>query len=142
VRPLIISNHEREAAARVVAFAKDRQHWYRPEEPGEIAPGLQEGYVLNLWSYRCVFSYTFLRGQLYRHLSVSVPSPDALPNPVAVWTLAALFGFEDWDGKSYDAPKNWQLAQSVKDNCIVVAQKVAKLDAEPVRPAEVADECR
>ena len=121
MRPLVIDDTARARVAEVEAFAF--ANWYRPGQ-SENAPGDDSRHVVELNTYRCVFSYTLAPdGELFRHLSISVPSK-AYPNPFAVFTIAELFGFTGWDGKTLEAPDDWMIDLNKEEHCVVAAQRV------------------
>src|ERR1700745_1054225 len=108
LRALVIDEEARKTVRRVVEFAEAEAHWYEPYQGDFSAPGDDSRHVAMLGTYRCVFSITLAPdGQLYRHLSVSVPGED-FPNPYALYTIAELFGFTGWD-QSNDPPQSWIL---------------------------------
>lgn len=124
MRPLFIEEVAKAKAARVREYAENKDHWYRVGGP---VPGDIPEHVCVIDTYRCVFSITeaLLNGekQLFRHFSVSVPDAGKLPNPVAVWALASLFGFSGWDKSvKLEPPAGWQVAVSTAGDCVIVAQ--------------------
>jgi hypothetical protein len=121
MRPLIIGEEERALVRWMVAYASEPDHWYRPGRTQ--MPGGDPAHCQTIWSYRCVFSFSVLGGNLVRHLSISVPSA-GMPNPVAAFTLAELFGFTGWSG-GFDPPKDWQLYVNRDEHCIVLGQTAA-----------------
>jgi hypothetical protein len=121
LRKLVIDGTTRARVAEVEEFAF--ANWYRPGQ-SESAPGDDPRHVVKLDTYRCVFSYTAgPQGGLYRHLSVSVPSKH-LPHPFAVFTIAELFGFTGWNGKTQTPPEDWAFGIHKKDHCVILAQKM------------------
>jgi hypothetical protein len=116
LRALTINDAARAEVARVVANAKS--HPYRPD--CETPPGDDKRFVAKLDTYRAVFSFTHADGLVYRHLSISVPGKD-YPNPLAVFTIADLFGFTGWGGQSYPA-HGWMINVNENEHCIVLAQ--------------------
>jgi hypothetical protein len=91
-RVLIIGPEERNAAAKLTAFALTSP--FTPG-PGVKAPGDDPRHSMQLGDFRCVFSFTRIDGKLYRHLSVGMLDQKApLPNPLAVQEIAHLMGFE------------------------------------------------
>lgn len=120
MRALIIDEETRAKVSAVEEFADS--NWYRPGR-SETVPGDDPRHTVMLNTYRCVFSYTAMRGALFRHLSVSVPS-DKFPNPIAVYAIAELFGFTGWDGQSEEPPETWMLNVNKVEHCIVVAQEI------------------
>ncbi len=91
---LILSEEGKLEAHALALRAAQPENWYRPEEPGYI-PGDEDGHVLVLQSYRCVFSFTVHEDALYRHLSISVraSTTGVFPAPLAALTIASWFGF-------------------------------------------------
>ena len=120
MRVLIITDEEREAAHKVALYAALPEHHYKPG-PGVKPPGDNPNHVVVFNSFKCVFSFTEFpskhpkRGDIFRHLSVSVPDPKAYPHPTMVENIALLFGFK---GKLED----WQVAPHEREHCIIVAQ--------------------
>jgi hypothetical protein len=115
MRVLIITDEEREAAHKVALFAAQPENHYRPGPQAKV-PGDDSRHVLNINSFRCVFTYTKSPEHgLFRHLSISIPTPSAYAHPAMVETISHLFGFT---GKLED----WQVGPHQRDNCIIVAQ--------------------
>lgn len=108
LRPLVLGPAQREAAARILAYAE--AHPYYPGD--SVVPGDIPQHVLR-WEagYKAVFSFTVLRGVRYRHLSVSVEGRH-LPNPHAVQAISQLFGFQ-----------TFQAALNRAEHCITVAER-------------------
>lgn len=122
MRLLTLNNEAKQKAADVVAYAK--VNVYEPFAKTDTAikpPGDNPRHIAQLDTFRCVFSFTRTQGELWKHLSISVPSKD-YPNPFAVWTIAELFGFTGWDGKSEKPPEGWLAIVNEDEHCIVVAQ--------------------
>lgn len=119
-RALLIGPEQEALAAGIVKYAEAH-----PYVMGGVpfVPGNHPEYVGHFNDYRTVFSYTHANGQVFRHLSVSVPGRH-YPNPIAVWMLAGLFGFTGWDGKSDLPPKDWAAGPHPDERCVVVVQKV------------------
>jgi hypothetical protein len=120
MRPLVIDDVAKARVAEVESFAF--ANWYRPGM-SENTPGDDSRHVAQLNTYRCVFSYTLKGDELFRHLSISIPGKK-FPHPYAVFTIAELFGFTVWDGKSVKPPEDWMVAVNKTDHCVVAAQKV------------------
>lgn len=120
LRPLIIDATARERAARIVAHAE--AHHYIPG-PGVPPPGDDPNFAGMFDTFRVVFSITHSNVKLFRHISISVPG-GKLPNPVAAYTLAELFGFTGWDGKTITAPDGWMIGlEEVPNKCVIIAQQ-------------------
>lgn len=124
MRPLLIDEHAKLQVQRVRDFAIDPKHWYRPNKDARV-PGDDYRFVANLNSYRCVFTITEQNGVAWRHLSISVPSEN-FPHPIAAYTIAELFGFTGWDGKSEVPPESWSGALNKDEHCIVLGQLYEK----------------
>jgi len=128
VRALVIDAYARKQVERVLAHALDPRHWYRPGKDSRI-PGNDPHFVVHLNTYRCVFTISKSnQGLAYRQLSISIPSEN-LPNIFAALTIAELFGFTGWDGKSQDLPLSWMAHVSTAEHCIVLAQPYEKESA-------------
>lgn len=115
-------------AAKLKAEMIMRHALLHPYTPGPKAktPGDDPNFVGEFDTYRVVFTFTWNAKKLFRHMSVSVPAEGMLPNPYAVFSLAELFGFEGWDGKSLQPGGNWQIGVHDNEHCIVIVA--------PVRP--------
>lgn len=116
IRALIIDNELREQARKIAEFSSRPENYYVPGPDAKV-PGDNPLHVLQAGDFRCVFSWTKTpEDGIFRHFSLSVAHHTAIPNPVFVEELARLFGFKGglvaWD------------ARLVKDNVIVIAQKV------------------
>jgi hypothetical protein len=118
MRALLIDDEAKAKVKKVVDYA--HAHPYYLPAAG-IVPGDNSSYVAHLGTFRCVFTFTHIKGEVWRHLSISVPS-HSYPNPFAAYTIAELFGFTGWDGKSSTPPTNWQIAVNKDEHCIVLAQ--------------------
>lgn len=94
-----------------------------------FVPGDLSEYVRYLDGYRCVFTLTEHQEKIYRHLSISVPVPDKLPNTVAAFTIATWFGFTgallDHD-VAVEPGEDWQISPDEKGYCIVLAQELSQ----------------
>lgn len=126
LRPLVIDEALRKKVARVIAYA--RGHHYIV---GETAvPGDIPGHVLKTkYGYRIVFSFTRVPDGLYRDLSVSVQEPakpGQLPNPIAAFEIATLFGFTGWDGLSAEPPADWLISQDLHWDAIRLVQQITE----------------
>lgn len=137
MRALVIGPEIEERAKELLAFASERENWYKPPFTKERAPGLCEDYVMHIdMGFRVVFSYTqVITGHLYKHLSVSVEDPvgqKLYPAPEAITMIAALFdfsgakeangSFQDWNHISTDKPI--QMALDEEERCIIIAEAI------------------
>jgi hypothetical protein len=120
MRALLIDDETRAKVQRVLDYALDPKHWYRPSKDSRI-PGDDERFIARLNTFRCVFTVTENQGMIFRHLSISVPSQD-YPNPIAAFTIAEMFGFTGWDGKSVRPPRGWMIHVDEVDHCIQLGQ--------------------
>jgi len=127
VRALIIDNTAKADVQRVLDYALDRNHWYRPGKDSRV-PGDDPNFVAHLRDgFRCVFTITENRGLIYRHLSISVPAHDKYPHVAAALTIAELFGFTGWDGKTIDQlPDGWMVHLNKDEHCIALGQPFEK----------------
>ena len=125
MRALVIDDEAKAKVARVVEYAA--AHPFNPNRGDDTAiaiPGRNPQHVIELSSYRCVFTNSYFQKHgLFRHLSISVPSAD-YPNPYATWSIAELFGFTGWDGHSAMPPGDWVFHINKDEHCITVAQKL------------------
>lgn len=123
MRALIIGPEQTQEIRRVVEHAE--RNYY---EPGMSLPGDDPAFVVHVPDgFRCVFTITRYQGQLYRHLTVSVPDPEKYPSPEATVVLAKEFGFTASDG-SLEIRKRvvvdgWMASPGHEgEHCIVVIQ--------------------
>lgn len=125
MRLLVIEPETRRQAAHLMDFAS--KNIYRPEAAAKV-PGDDERFVLKIkMGYRCVFTYTAVKGKLYRHLSISVNGPN-YPHPGAVGKIAELFEFTgagvSAEISSGQFPPTWILHMNTQEHCIVVAEEL------------------
>jgi hypothetical protein len=127
VRALVIDDEAKQKVQRVRNWAEQPAHYYRPRKDARV-PGDDYRFVVHLNSYRCVFTISEDgEGKLWRHLSMSVPSSD-YPNPFAVYSVAELFGFTGWNGKSLEPPGGWVMRVDKDDHCIALGQPYEKAE--------------
>lgn len=127
MRPLVISPEVRKRVAECMNYAEQPLHWYQPGD--DFVPGDHPEFVVHIDSgYRCVFSYTFKDGQLYRHLSISVDHPTLFVSPQAAVVIARLFGFTGGEGE-FDLDLHarlekdgWMVKANEEDHCVVMVQ--------------------
>jgi hypothetical protein len=125
LRALVIDDENKSAATRVVEFASRRENYFIPGKT-EFVPGDRDEYVAMLGTYRCVFTVTLSNDRMYRHLSISIP--EKLPNPIAAFTIARMFGFTGGsvEGEVVTAPsEQWQIGLDEKRAVVVLAQEIA-----------------
>jgi hypothetical protein len=126
MRALVIDDVAKAKVAKVLAYAEEPRHFYVVGPGGKSwqkTPGDNPQHVAHLDTFRCVFSITKSDGKTWRHLSISVPS-EKYPNPFAAYTIAEMFGFTGWDGKSQVIPAEWLAKISEEEHCIVIAQEL------------------
>lgn len=122
MRALIIDEEARRKVAKVVEYARRPEHWYDPAASvNPPIPGDDGNMQVHLDTFRCVFSFTLIRGKLWRHLSVSIPGTK-YPKVFATLTIAELFGFTGWDGKSEIPPHSFAITLNMNEHCVVLAQ--------------------
>ena len=121
LRPLILDDTAKHKAADIMAYGQDHPYVMGRDK---WVPGDDHRYVGHFNTFRAVFTFTRRGDDTFRHLTVSVPGR-GFPNPIACWSLAELFGFTGWDGKSAKTPDDWQFGLKDQEHCIVVVQKVA-----------------
>lgn len=122
MRMLTVDETAKSKVAKVIDWARQREHWYDPSDKNAVIPGNDPNLQVHLDTYRCVFSYTRSQGKLLKQLSISVPS-EKFPNPIAAFTIAELFGFTDWDGTSMKLPESWMGGICKEDHCVILAQE-------------------
>lgn len=132
MRMLQLSPENRLEAQRVVNYASKPEHYYSP--PTDWCPGDQPEYTCRIDSFRCVFTITDDKehGKILRHLSISIPNPNAQPNQFAVYTLATWFGFtgaQMQEDVAVAPGKDWQVGLHETEHCIVLAQLLPKMVA-------------
>jgi hypothetical protein len=121
LRVLFIDDVAKKKVQRILDYALKPENWYFPDR-NQNPPGNDFHYATKLDTFRCVFSITSGSQGTFRHLSISIPS-DKMPNVIAAFTIAELFGFEGWDGTSFDLPPGWMVHVSHEEHCIVLGQK-------------------
>jgi hypothetical protein len=125
MRGLVIDEEVRGRVQRVLAYAE--QNVYHPRK-GRL-PGNDARLVLQLNTYCCVFSYTMDQstGDLYRHLSISIPREGYMAHPVVVAELAGLYGFSGHEQgvEARLANGAWLINVNKQDHCIVLGEKLA-----------------
>jgi hypothetical protein len=122
MRMLVMDDMAKAKVKHVLDHALDPAHYYRPHKDARV-PGDDPRFVAHLdVGYRCVFTITEEpSGKIFRHLSISVDGKD-MPNPLAAYSIADMFGFTGWDGKSELPPRGWMLNVDKADHCIVLGQ--------------------
>ncbi len=118
-RAVVIDEAATARAAEIVAYAA--RHVYRPGR-GDPAPGDNEKHVAFFNRVRVAFSFTHYEGELFRHISISVPKRGEYVNPLIAFALADLFGFTGWD-QTMKVPEGWEAAPRPDENCIMIAQR-------------------
>lgn len=125
MRALVINSGTEVSVRRVLEFAERPENYYVIGPGGfsfQRRPGDDPRHVALIpVGFRAVFSITHSPdGILYRHLSISVTG-NKMPNPFAAYTIAELFRFKGWDGKSEIPPASWGLSVDKESNRIVLA---------------------
>ena len=121
IRPLLIDDEAHSKIAKVLKYAED--YPYDPDIH-KTPPDDNEKYVCELGTYRCVFTYTHLEGNVSRHLSISVPGTK-YPNVAAILMIATEFGFTGWDQKNFhELPENWTGLVDKKYRCAIIVQGI------------------
>ena len=123
MRALLIDDLAKASVQRVLDFATLPENWYRPGH-SRFIPGDDPRFVAHLkFGFRAVFTVTKMPdGFVCRHLSISVDGVN-YPNIAAVCTIAEMFGFSGWDGKSIDRlPEGWMGQLNKREHCIVLVQ--------------------
>lgn len=120
MRALLIDEVVKKEVQRVRDYAEQPDNWYRPGKDRRI-PGDDPRFVVQLNTYRCVFTVTEYPTAVFRHLSISIPAKD-FANPIAAFTIAELFGFTGWDGHSFNIPPSWMGRVDKQDHCIQLMQ--------------------
>lgn len=141
MRLLSISPDVRQAADRLREHAEKPENWFRPGPPetwgrlqgSGLRPGDKPEHHLQIpFGFSCVFSWTIAsfggKPTVVRDLSVKVP--DAIPNPIAVYEIAELFGFTKRE-KPGSPGGSWLLhLDSCKTPCVCVIEAVEGADPE------------
>lgn len=108
MRALVMDDFAKAAVKRVVDFATLPENWYQPGV-SSFVPGDDSRFVAHLkHGFRCAFTITqFPDGLVLRHLSISVDS-EKYPHIAAAFSIAEMFGFTGWDGRTIDrVPESW-----------------------------------
>lgn len=112
---LILNDEVRARIKALVEFTARPANYYTPG-PKAKPPGDDPRYVVQLGSYRCVFSLTRMPDKhLYRHLSVSVKKRGKYPLPEGVEMIGKELGFEG-------VFESWSM--KIVDHAVVVIQRV------------------
>ena len=125
MRILMIDDEAKGKVAQVLAYARRNVHYPGTDAP---VPGDNPGFVCQLNTYRCVFTYTKSPedGKLYRHLSVSVPS-DGYPSPEAMCSIAGLFEFSGANKGILARIEDGKWTMHVEErepHCIILAEEL------------------
>jgi hypothetical protein len=127
MRPLLIDDAAKAEVKRVRDHAEALANLYRPGITQKV-PGDDPSFCAHLHhGFRCVFTITEMQGIRYRHLTISVTG-EKYPNPIAAYTIAELFGFEGWDGRSEEPPPHWQGGVNQREHCVVLAEALSDRD--------------
>ena len=124
MRPFIITPQKKQAIRELVSFAAKKENWF--SETATWSPGDRPSYVIELDTFRVVFTYSKIGFMVYRHISISVPGKGNYPNPYVAYTISHLFGFtggrvEDEDFVTAPGP-NWQMRIDKQHQCIEFIQ--------------------
>jgi hypothetical protein len=125
LRALVIDETAMVEVTRVLGFANKRENYFVPGNT-PFVPGDRDEYVAMLGTYRCVFTVTLMNDRMYRHLSISIP--EKLPNPIAAFTIARMFGFTGGsvdDEVVTEPSEEWQIGLDEKRVVVVLAQEIA-----------------
>ncbi len=126
---LLIDEEAKSKIKAVRDFAENPRNYYIVGKGGfstQRPPGDDPRHVCKLVDgFRCVFSMTVADETLWRHFSISVTG-DKYPNAIAAFTVAELFGFTGWDGKSEKPGPDWAVKVSEEEHCIVIAEREIK----------------
>lgn len=128
MRALMIDDANRAEVERVRQWAERPENYYKPFAGNDAAvsvSGDDKRFTCHLNDYRCV--YTITEGDcLYRQLSISVPSAD-YAHPAAAFTIAEMFGFTGWDGKTISRiPHGWLFNVNIREHCVTLVQKYVR----------------
>lgn len=129
MRVLIIGPDERKAIQDLVEFASKPENLVVPGVT-RFVPGDRPEFVIVIpHEYRCVFSNMKSNsGEIYRHLSISVPH--LMPSPESCVMIAKEFGFTVSDDNDLNIRKRgrydgWQL--SLDKEVVILAQSMGGL---------------
>lgn len=128
MRMLDMSEENRKQVQSLKDFAEKPENRFVVGE-SSFVPGDRSEYVRYLNNYRCVFTLTEHEGRVFRHLSMSVPTPNMLPNKIAAFTIATWFGFTGatmHDDVATGPGPDWQFGAAENDNCVVFFQELPK----------------
>lgn len=122
---LLIDEEAKANVKAVLDFASRRENWWSLGKG--TPPGDKPEHTTQLTHFRCVYSVTLLDGKPNRHLSVSIDKN--LPHPIAVFSIAKLFGFTGGkeEGVGEDAVwvgpgKDWQIGPHQVERAVIVVQ--------------------
>lgn len=128
MRGLILTDAVRQQVRDQAAWADRPENWYRPDGDQQ-PPGDNPAYTLLIEvGFRAVYTTTVIKGDRFRHLSISVDGPK-YPNQIAAFTIATMFGFtggaED-RGATLAPGDDWMMQVSEEEHCIIFGQKVGE----------------
>jgi hypothetical protein len=129
MRALVMDDEAQRKVDTVVAYAMSHPFSPAKDSDPRKAPGNNPQLTVHLNSYRCVFSFSFIEGNLFRHLTISVPQdagkPGAYPSPEATSMIAGMFGFTNSDAGMLAnvLAGRWQAAPNKEDVCVVLLER-------------------
>jgi hypothetical protein len=133
----VIDDEDRAKVQKVINYAVKPENFYHVwsggDTRGAMPPGDNYRHCTNLDTFRCVFSFTVDHGagKVFRHLSISIPRKGKYPHIMAAFTIAELFGFTGWDGKTCTAmPEGWLCNIAEQDGAIVLAEEAPEIKYE------------
>lgn len=122
LRALVIDDEALDRAAKIVAYAE--AHPWHTRAPGSFPPGAIPEHVGMFGSFRAVFSMTHEDGLIFRHVSISVPG-EKLPNPIACFVIAGLFGLTGWsEDMGMTPPPAWALNVDREERVVAIVQLI------------------
>jgi hypothetical protein len=125
---LIIDEDTKAQVRQVVEYSLAARNHYFIRAGGKSyqkPPGENPNHIVQLHSYRCVFSISIEERtrKAWRHLSISVREKGKFAAPIVAFTIAGLFGFTGWNGVSEKPPSDWAGTLNKEENCVLLFQE-------------------
>lgn len=130
---LLLTPETRKDIDSLVEHASRPENRYKPSVSRWV-PGDRKEFVRVIpVDYRLVFTLTELpNGEVYRHMSLSVPRKGKWPNEIVTFTLATMCGFTGGkmqNDMTVGPGSDWRVEidrqpTRVSTGCIVIAQKI------------------
>lgn len=120
---LPVTEELKEQVRRVVEYATASCNHYDVAS-GQKPPQENPNHVIQIHLYRCLFSISIdPENKAWRHLQISVAQKGQFVAPVVALTIASMFGFTGWDGRSPKPPRDWAGTVDKEANAVLLFQE-------------------